>query len=81
MEKKEIEKIVKKHTMIHFPHIHPYAVMDFEQGLIEALNQALSMSGVVGRSEQLFCDCKERKTDGWYGDAYMCKCGKPYIEE
>lgn len=25
---------------------------------IEAQNQALSMSGVVGRSESVFCDCK-----------------------
>ena len=47
MEKKEIEKIVKKQTMIHLPHIHPYTVMDFEKGLVEALHQALSMSGVV----------------------------------
>ncbi|HEY4756081.1 MAG TPA: hypothetical protein VIH28_08510 [Ignavibacteriaceae bacterium] len=47
MKKKEIEKIVKKQTMIHLPHIHPYTVMDFEKGLVEALHQALSMSGVA----------------------------------
>jgi hypothetical protein len=47
MEKKEIEKIVKKQTMIHLPHIHPYTVMDFEKGLVEALHQALNIADVI----------------------------------
>lgn len=48
--------------------------------IIKDLKEQLMLGGVVGQGEQL-CGCKEPKSDGWYGDAYMCKCGKIYIEE
>jgi hypothetical protein len=74
MEKKLIEDIVKKATLKHIPHIHPYTVMDLEKTLIETLHQALSMSGVSGCSEQ------------WHvlsinmGDGKCSKCGKKLTE-
>lgn len=27
------------------------------------------------------CICESPKTKEWYGDAFMCECGKPYIEK
>lgn len=44
-----------------------------------ALVKKLTIPVVVPNGK--FCCCETPKTDGWYGDAYMCKCGKPYIED
>ncbi len=45
----------------------------------EQRNQAFSMSGVVGQSEQLVCDCKLPTSEFELntGEMLCCKCEKP----
>jgi uncharacterized protein YaaR (DUF327 family) len=43
-------------------------------------NKAINYNYCCKSDSELLCGCENPKTKGWYGDAYMCECGKPYIE-